>query len=105
MNYKYYKMNSKIYNFFDKVTPYAFGYGAIRKMYHVSHPIQKNPYSNTNETKDLYITTKVLLITFGAASNIYLWPTAVIRDIYACEGMLRGHIKSPARDIIELICQ
>ena len=90
----------KIHTFFEKAIPYAIAYGALRKTYHVNQPV-----GYPSETEDLYITTKVLIVAFGTANNIYLWPTAIVRDVYAFEGFMRGHVQSPARDILEVICK
>jgi len=83
-------MTFKINNFFNNALPFGMVYGAIRKAYYVDTTIRKWPYGSNEETEDLYFTTKALLITWGAVSNGYLWPVAIIRDVYHVEGLLRG---------------
>ena len=95
---------SRLGIFLNKAIPYACAYGAIRKACHVHYPIQKHPYSGSDETEELYVTTKVLLVAFSAASNMYLWPVSILRDVYAFESTMRGNVHKPARDIVEVIC-
>jgi hypothetical protein len=98
-------MSSKIQMFFEKAVPYALVYGAIRKSIHVNQEISKCPFGTNKETEELYTTTKILLVTFEAFSNVYLWPTAIVRDVYAFEGFLRGHPRPPAKTIMEIMCR